>query len=333
MKLRFRAFTVLILPLLTAISSAQPVATLNGQPIDEKDLAASMEGQMRQLRRQEYEVKLGALEAVINQRLVEAEARAKGVSAEKLMAEEVEAKAPPPTDEEVEAYYLGQKDRINRPLEAVKEQLRQGLGQVKLQQVREQFHRRLREKAKVSILLRPPKVEVAIDASRVRGDPRAPVTIVEFSDFQCPFCQRIQPTLLEILARYPGKVRLAYRDYPLSQIHPRAQKAAEAARCAGEQGKFWEYHDMLYADVSRLADADLAAHARSLEIDEAKFGACLESGRHSAGVDQDQKDGVNAGVNGTPAFLVNGVMLEGAQPITAFESIIESELAALKTGQ
>jgi predicted DsbA family dithiol-disulfide isomerase len=249
------------------------------------------------------------------------------------MAEEVEAKAPPPTDEEVEAYYLGQKDRINRPLEAVRGQLRQGLWQVKLQQIREQFHRRLREKAKVSILLRPPKVEVAIDTSRVRGDPRAPVTIVEFSDFQCPFCQRIQPTLLEILARYPGKVRLAYRDYPLSQIHPRAQKAAEAARCAGEQGKFWEYHDMLYADVSKLADADLAAHARGLEIDEAKFGACLESGRHSAGVDQDQKDGVNAGVNGTPAFLVNGVMLEGAQPITAFESIIESELAALKAGQ
>jgi protein-disulfide isomerase len=127
-------------------------------------------------------------------------------------------------------------------------------------------------------------------------------------------------------------VRLAYRDYPLTQIHPRANKAAQASRCAAEQGKFWEYHDMLYTDVSKLADADLAAHARSLGIDEAKFGACLESGRHSAGVDQDQKDGVNAGVNGTPAFLVNGVMLEGAQPITAFESIIEAELAALKTG-
>jgi len=324
---------VLIAPLLAVGLSAQPVATLNGEPIDEKDLAASMEGQMRQLRRQEYELKLSALESVIHQRLVEAEARAKGVTPEKLMEEQVEAKAPPPTDEEVEAFYLGQKERINRPLEAVRAQLREGLWQAKLEQVREQFYRQLREKAKISILLSPPKVEVAVDPARLRGDPKAPVTIVEFSDFQCPFCQRVQPTLLELLARYPGKVRIAYRDYALTQIHPRARKAAQASRCAGEQGKFWQYHDMLYADVAKLADADLAANAQALKLDEQKFGACLESGKYGAGVDEDQKLGVNAGVNGTPAFLVNGIMLEGAQPFTAFEKIIESELAALKTAQ
>ena len=322
---------VLLAPFLAASLFAQPVATVNGVTIDEKDLAASMEGPLRQLRRQEYELKLSALESVIHQRLVEAEARARGVTPEKLMAEEVDAKAPPPTDEEVEAFYLGQKERINRPLDAVRAQLRQGLWEAKLEQVREAFYQSLREKAKISILLRPPTVEVAIDPARLRGDPKAPVTIVEFSDFQCPFCQRVQPTLLELLARYPGKVRIAYRDYPLAQIHQRARKAAEASRCAGEQGKFWQYHDLLYADTSKLADADLSAHAKALDLDEARFAACLESGRYGAAVDADQKLGVNAGVNGTPAFLVNGVILEGAQPFSAFEKVIESELAALKS--
>lgn len=319
--------------LLAGLLFAQPVATLNGEPIYEKDLAAASEGQMRQLRRQEYEIKLGALEAVINQRLVETEARARKTDVEKLMAEEVDAKAPPPTDEEVQAYYQSQKERINRPLEAVEAQLRKGLWQVKLQGAREQFYRRLRDKAKISIWLQPPKVEVAVDPSRIRGDAGAPVTIVEFSDFQCPFCQRVQPALLELLSKYRGKVRLAYRDFPLAEIHSRAHKAAEASRCAGDQGAFWTYHDRLYADISKLGDDDLKAHARALKLDEARFSGCLDSGRYTAAVDEDQRLGVSAGVNGTPAFLVNGVMLEGAQPIAAFESLIEAELAAGTSAQ
>ncbi len=308
---------------------AQALATVDGQPIFEGDLASSLEGPMRQIRRQEYEAKLNALEATINQRLVEAEARARKTTPEKLLAEEVDAKAAPPTDAEIEAFYLAQKDRINRPLDAVRAQISQGLRQAKLQQAREDFYRRLREKAKIAILLRPPKTEVAVDETRIRGDKNAPVTIVEFSDFQCPFCQRIQPVLLDLLAKYKGQVRVSYRDFPLSVIHSRAKQAAEAARCAGEQGKFWEYHDRLYADNTKLSEQDLLAHAKELGLDEQPFGACLTSGKYAAAVDEDEKAGERVGVSGTPAFFVNGVVLEGAQPITAFQNLIDSELKSV----
>ncbi len=305
-----------------------PLATVNGQAIYESDLASSLEGQMRQLRRQEYDARLRALDGLINQRLLEAEASAKGVSPDKLLADEADSKAAEPTDGEVEAFYLGQKDRINRPLDAVKVQLRQSLRQARIQQVREDFYRRLRDKAQVAILLRPPKIEVNIDPARMRGDPGAPVTIVEFSDFQCPYCQRAQATLKEVVAKYGGKVRLAYRDFPLIQIHPRAHRAAEAARCAGAQGKFWEYHDLLYTDNTKLGDADLAGHAKALGLDEKQFESCLASGKYTAAVDADLRAGTNAGVSGTPAFVINGVMLEGAQPASAFESVIDAEFAA-----
>ncbi len=307
----------------------QTVATINGQAVTEQELAATMEGQLLQLRRQEYEAKMGALDELINRKLVEAEAKTRGTTTEKLLAEEVEAKAGTPSDEEIEAFYQVQKERINRPLENVRTQIRQLLRQTRQQEAQNNFFRRLREKAKVAILLRPPKVEVTFDRARVRGDAAAPITIVEFSDFQCTFCQRVQPTLLEVLAKYKGKVNLAYRDFPLAQIHPRAHKAAQASRCALEQGRFWEYHDILYANIERLADDDLSGYAAKAGLDGLKFASCLSSGRHAAAVDEDARAAQNAGLTGTPGFVVNGTVLEGAQPMSAFVEVIEAELAAL----
>jgi protein-disulfide isomerase len=308
---------------------AQIVATVNGRAISEGELNAVVEGELRQLRRQEYETKRGALETLINRRLVEAEAASRGTTPEKLLAEEVEAKAPAPSDAEIEAFYQVQKERINRPLETVRMQIRQLLRQTRLQAAQDEFYRSLRQKAKVEVLLRPPKVEVSYDPARVRGDAAAPITIVEFSDFQCTFCQRVQPTLLEVLAKYKGKVNLAYRDFPLAQIHPRAHKAAQASRCALEQGRFWEYHDILYANIERLADDDLAGYAAKAGLDGLKFASCLKSDKYAAAVDEDARAAQNAGLTGTPGFVVNGTVLEGAQPVSAFVETIESELAAL----
>ena len=313
-----------------AQSPGDPLATINGQPIYEDDLASASQAQLLQLRKQEYDARLRILEGVINRRLVEAEAKVKGLTPDKLLAEEADSKVADPTDGEVEAYYLGQRDRINRPLDAVKAQLRQNLQQVRIQQAREEFYRRLREKADVAILLRPPKTEVAIDPARLRGNPGAPVTIVEFSDFQCPYCLRAQAALQEVMAKYQGRVRLGYRDFPLDQIHPRAHKAAEASRCAGEQGKFWEYHDILYADNAKLSDTDLLAHAKTLALEQKKFEACLTSGKYAAAIEKDTQEGANAGVTGTPAFFVNGVLLSGAQPFSAFAGVIDAELASIR---
>lgn len=308
----------------------QPVATVGGQAIYEDELLTSVQAQMRQLRNQEFEIKSRALDSLIDQKLVEAEAKKKGISAEKLLAQEVEAKAGEVTDAEVEAYYLGQKDRINRPLEEVRSQIKNGLKQAKLQQVRQDFVKGLREKAQVTVLLTPLKVQVGIDPKRMRGNPDAPVTIVEFSDYQCPFCQRAQSTIREVLAKYQGKVRHAYRDFPLQQIHPQAESAAEAARCAAEQGKFWEYHTLLFTNREKLDGASLKEHAKAAKLDEKGFADCVASGKYKAKIEQDQHEGEAAGVTGTPAFFINGVFLGGAYPAAAFEKIIDAELAAAK---
>ena len=188
----------------------------------------------------------------------------------------------------------------------------------------------LRGKTDVEVYLRAPRTEVGFDPTRVRGNPNAPVTIVEFSDFQCPFCQRVQGTLRDLLKKYDGKVKLAYRDFPLGEMHRRAEAAAEASRCAGEQGKFWEYHDLLWTDPSKLDPAALSGYATRLALDEIRFNACVTSGRYKADIEKDLRDGAKAGVSGTPAFVINGVFLGGAQPASEFEKTIDAELAGLR---
>ena len=305
----------------------EPLALINGQPVHELDLLKAAGAQLTQLRNQEYQIKSRALQEVIRQQLLEREAQKRGLPPEKLLELEVNARIAEPSEQEIEAFYLGQRDRINRPLADVRAQIAATLKRAKTERAREAFLDGLRGSADVTILLRPPRTDVTFDPARVKGDPAAPVTIVEFSDFECPFCTRVQPTLQEVLAKYPGRVRLAYRDFPLRDIHPQSQSAAEASRCAAEQGKFWEYHDALFADRSKLDAPGLAAQARSLGLDEKRFSSCLDSGKFRAQVQADLDEGARAGVSGTPAFFVNGVFLSGAQPRAEFEKVIDAELA------
>lgn len=174
-----------------------------------------------------------------------------------------------------------------------------------------------------------PKLNVRYDKARLWGKPQAPVTIVEFADFQCPYCRKAESTLKEVLAKYEGKVSLAYRDFPLQEIHANAEGASEAARCAGEQGKFWEYRDLLFSSAT-LDRSTLAGYAGTLGLNARDFNACLSANKYRAAVERDEIEGKQAGVDGTPAFFINGVPLTGAQPASAFEAIIDRQLAAMK---
>ena len=302
----------------------EPVATISGQPIYEDDLQSAVTPKLAQLRTQEYQIKRQALESLIDQKLIEAEAKKKGVSTDKLIEQEVDAKIGDPTDAEVYAFYLGQKSQ--QKFDDVKAQLKTSLKQAKLQQAHRDFYVQLRKQSQVAVLLQPPIVEVSYDSARVRGNPKAPVMIVEFADFQCPYCQSVERTLKNVLGKHEGQVAISFRDMPLTQIHPLAQGAAEAARCAQEQGKFWEYHDLLFKD--RKLDKDgLAEEARALKLDEKQFDSCITSERYKAQIDQDVQDARKAGVGGTPAFFINGVFLDGAQPESAFETSIQDALA------
>jgi len=178
--------------------------------------------------------------------------------------------------------------------------------------------------------LEPAKAELSFDPARLRGSSDAAVMIVEFSDFQCPFCRKVQATLKSVLAKYEGRVSLAYRDFPLRGMHGQAELGAESSRCAGEQGKFWEYHDMLFDNPDKLNRNGLLELARNANLDEKKFESCLSARKYRAQVERDLQDGMRAGVMGTPGIFINGILLSGAQPEAAFERVIESELASAK---
>ncbi len=163
-----------------------------------------------------------------------------------------------------------------------------------------------------------------------RGSADAPVTIMEYSDFQCPFCSRFYSDTLPLIeTNYidTGKAKLIYRDFPLS-FHANAQKAAEAAECAGEQGKFWEMHDKLYENQQSLSDSSFKTWAAEIGLDSATFDDCLDSGKYASEVAKDAQDGQAEGISGTPSFLVNGQKIVGAQPYAVFEQAIEAALAS-----
>jgi len=334
MKLYSALFAFLLFPIFSSGQSSvppkstAPLATVDGQPLTDEDLAPYVQSQLRPLREQEYQIKKKALDALITQRVLESEAKKKGFTTDKLLEQEVDAKVAEPTDVELNAVYAIQKEQLNRPFEEVKPQLQQNLKRAKIQQARQEYSAHLREKAKIAVLLGPPRVQVGFDPARVRGNPKAKVMIVEFSDFQCPYCGQVEATLKNVLAKHEGAVALAFRDMPITQIHPFAQGAAEASRCTGEQGKYWEYHDLLFGDQNGLDRNGLIAKAAKLQLDAKQFDSCISSEKFKAQVQQDNQDGLRAGVSGTPGFFINGIFMSGAQPEATFEKAIEEQLTA-----
>jgi protein-disulfide isomerase len=159
-----------------------------------------------------------------------------------------------------------------------------------------------------------------------RGPASAPVTIVLFTDFQCPYCARVRTTLDQVQQRYGEKVRLVVRQFPLSQIHPQAQKAAEAALCANDQGKFWPLYDAMFTNQKALAVDALKAKAAELSLDPAAFAACLDGGTHAAAVQADFREGMTAGVTGAPAMFVNGRFISGSVPLDQITAVVDDEL-------
>jgi protein-disulfide isomerase len=170
-------------------------------------------------------------------------------------------------------------------------------------------------------------VDVSVDDDPALGPEDAPVTIVEFADFQCPYCATFNTqTLPQILSNYGDRVRFVYRDFPLTSLHANALKAAEASECADDQGAYWKYHDLLFQNQSALDDASLKGYAASLGLDTATFDDCLDSDKQQSEIQKDFQDGNTAGVQGTPSFFVNGMPLVGAQPYSAFQAAIEAAL-------
>ena len=261
------------------------------------------------------------LDQVIDELLLDQEAAARHMSREQLLAS---LKIAPVTDADVNAFYEQNKARIEGPKGAVVAQLRQYLEQRAQGDARQRFVRELRAQHKVEIRLQPDRVTVAATGP-AQGPAQAPVTIVEFSDFECSYCAQLAPVLGQIKQRYGDKVRLVFRNYPL-RSHPEARKAAEAALCAADQGRFWQMHDALFAGQQALAPDQLKATAKALGLNTASFNACLDGGAHAAQVTADASDGARAGVTATPTLFINGRQLSGAAPAERISALIEDEL-------
>lgn len=281
--------------------------------------------QLLPLRNQEYEAQSKALEKLIRQKLAESAAKKKGLTTEAFFAEEVDHSIAPPSDAEVLSYYLAQPERNRQPFPQMKDQLRETLRKAQIQYARDAYLDRLRAQAEVVVLLNPARAQVTYDATRLKGNPNAAVVIVEFADFQCPFCRQEERVLKNVLAKYGSKVALAYRDFPVSQLHPLAQEAAEASRCAAEQGEYWQFYEMLMG--GQLDSLSLKQYAHTLKLDEEKFDGCLAGGKFKAAIESDREDAERAGVTATPTFFLNGIAVVGAEPEEKLSRVIEQELA------
>ncbi len=313
-----------------AVAASEALAEVDGVAITAEEVEKALGASLAKLQEQIYTMKRQRVEALIGDRLLAREAARRGISVGALLDAEVTAKISLVTEQEIESFYKANKSRLQGEEAEVREKIRAHLQNQKLAVQRETFLRALRSQAKVTVHLKEPPVfraQVTADGAPFKGGAQAPVTIVEFTDFHCPFCKRVQPTLAELQTRFGDKVKLVHKDYPIDQLHPQARKGHEAARCAAEQGKFWAYNDLLYANAPKAGPEQLKEFAREAGLDLATFDGCLASGKHREAIEKDIDEGTRAGVTGTPAFFINGRMLSGAQPLERFVQIIEAELA------
>ncbi len=307
------------------------VATYNGKKITAGELDAKMGDQLQELEKQKFQMRKQALDQMVVQDLVKTEATKKGVTEEQWIKTEVDEKIAPPSDAEIAAMYQTNADKLppGSKLEDFKDRIVDFMTRPKKQERAKEVFDTLRKSANVEIKLPEPAVaRKQVEAKGpARGPENAKVTIVEFSDFQCPFCSKAHDTVEQVMQAYAGKVRLVFRQFPL-EFHKNAPKAAEGALCAADQGKFWEFHDVLFKNQQKLEVPALKEHAASLGLDAGKFAECLDSNKKAEMVKADQAAGSKVGVTGTPAFFINGVMLSGAQPMEEFKKVIDQELAA-----
>ena len=225
-----------------------------------------------------------------------------------LLEDEVAAKAPALTEADARKFYDENRARIDGEFEQLKEQIVQYLGEVETRKATLALAERLRAATRVQTFLAPPAppaYKIATDDQPSKGGEKAAVTLIEFTDYQCPSCAKTQPALERIAAEYGERIRLVVRDYPLTQ-HKEAQKAAEAAEAAREQGKYWEYTSLLFQNQSALQTDKLKEYATRLGLDRAKFDAALDSGKFTESVRRDLHDGDRVGVMGTPTIFLNG---------------------------
>jgi protein-disulfide isomerase len=304
--------------------SDQIIAEVSGQKLTLADLQQHQGGKLLQARYQYYMNQRKALDQLIDDKLIDMEASRRHLSTEQLLNTVVYKDIKDPTEDQLQVYYEGLES--NESYEAVHDRVLEHIRELRRDKARVAFVKQLRASASVQVLLAPPFADVNLKDAYFHGSKTSPVTLVEFADYECPYCQRITPELQKLEKEYGDRLAVVYKDFPLP-MHHSSQKAAEAARCAGEQGKFWEYHDILFYSKLLQVD-DLKAHARTLKLDSDRFDKCLDGGNEAEVVKQSLGEAQKLGLTGTPSFFVNGHFFSGAADYTVLKEMVDLQLVS-----
>ncbi|MEW6208863.1 MAG: thioredoxin domain-containing protein [Acidobacteriota bacterium] len=310
---------------------AQVVAVVGGAKITSGEIEDSLRPLIFNIQEQLYQIRKQQLDLTINNMLLEQEAQKRKITARALLEAQVKSKAKPMTEDDARKFYDENKDKIKGEFAQLKDQILSYLRDREDREAQGAFAAQLRSAAVIEVFLSPPdppRYNIATDDQPSKGRADAMVTIVEFTDFECASCARAQPVIARLMAEYGDRVRLIVRDFPLEK-HPRAFKAAEAAEAARDQGKYWQYVEVLFANQSALQIADLKQYATRVGLDREKFDAALDSGRFSDKVQRDLREGMKVGVNGTPTIFVNGRPMK-ENSYEALKAAVETALSRKK---
>jgi protein-disulfide isomerase len=319
------------------------VASIQGAAVTIDDLnnAAAAELEKLDLQRMQLEAKLeqtryeilnSTLQRMIKDKVFKAETSKRGITLEELISLEVTGKLKDPTDQEIDSYYEANKARIGPEKGPAIDQIKQLLRRRNQAQETEAYLESLKKSYEVVSNLAPFRFTIETKGHPSKGPDSVPITLVEFSDFQCSYCQTMASTLRRVLDNFGDKVRIVFRQYPNPRIHPFSQKAAEASLCALDQGRFWEMHDLMFQDPEHLSPEDLKNLAAKLGLSKDVFESCLDSGRYEARIKKDFTDAIRAGVEGTPSLFINGRLFTGARPYEEITDLIQNELKSKQTG-
>ncbi len=304
------------------------MAYIDDEPIATDDLLEVLE-------QEQWELLYGTVNGLVATRLVENEAAARGTTVPELVEQEIAAKVPPPDEAAIALFYERRKSSPalhGKTLDQTRDQIRTFLEQQALTIRRTAFLAELRAEHEVRLLLEPPRVDLPIPPTAPsKGPADAPVTVVEFADFECPACRRVYPAIERLLLEYKNDVRFVFRDFPLS-IHPRAVPASVAAMCADEQDRFWDYYQNLMVIQGDLDDDDLNARAQQIGLERDAFATCYGEERHVTAVRSSLEQGRSVGVDSTPTFFINGRKVVGFPSYDQFKQIIDEEIARASEG-
>jgi protein-disulfide isomerase len=299
------------------------VAEVGGVKVTLAELEQQESAKLLSAHYQYYQAQNKALEDLIDKKLLEQKATSEKLTVDQLIDRDIKSQVKDPTEDQMKVYYEGLE--TDQPYEAVRDKIIEKIRQLRTDKARAAYVKALRAQTTVTIVLAPPRANVDVADAQVLGPKSAQIKLVEFADYECPYCQRVAADVKKLKADFGDKVAFTYKDFPLP-MHARAEKAAEAARCASKQNKYWEFHDELFH--SKELDVDqLKAQARALKLDSEQFDKCLDSGEEAAAVERDRKEGLRLGISGTPSFFVNGHYLSGALDYAALRQVVEQQLS------